>query len=49
MAAAGDLPGGERAKKLYAAGENLEETAEKELLAAASSIDNATQVYCSKV
>ena len=33
-----------RAKKLYAAGENLEETAEKELLAAASSIDQATQV-----
>ena len=32
-----------RAKKLYAAGENLEETAEKEL-AAASSIDQATQV-----
>lgn len=44
MVAAGDLPGGERAKKLYAAGENLEETAEKELLAAATSIEDATQV-----
>jgi len=44
VAAAGDLPGGERAKKLFAAAENLEEIAEKELMSAASVIENATQV-----
>ncbi|EGG16302.1 talinB [Cavenderia fasciculata] len=42
VTAAGDLPGGERAKKLFQAGENLEEIAEKELKAAAQVIEEAT-------
>ncbi|EGC38365.1 actin binding protein [Dictyostelium purpureum] len=42
VSAAEDLPGGERAKKLFAAGENLEEMAEKELKAAAAIIEEAT-------
>ncbi|EFA78109.1 talinB [Heterostelium album PN500] len=42
VAAAGDLPGGERAKKLFQAGENLEEIAEKELKEAAKVIEEAT-------
>eukprot|EP01133_Synstelium_polycarpum_P004292 gene4292-5011_t len=43
VSAAGDLPGGERAKKLFSAGENLEEIAEKELKAAAQIIQDATE------
>ncbi|KAF2072336.1 hypothetical protein CYY_006349 [Polysphondylium violaceum] len=42
VGAAEDLPGGERAKKLFQAGENLEEIAEKELKAAAAVIEEAT-------
>ncbi|GAM22111.1 hypothetical protein SAMD00019534_052860 [Acytostelium subglobosum LB1] len=42
VSAAGDLPGGERAKKLFQAGENLEEMAEKELKEAARVIEEAT-------
>eukprot|EP01132_Coremiostelium_polycephalum_P006635 gene6635-8208_t len=42
VSASGDLPGGERAKKLFQAGENLEEIAEKELKAAAAVIEEAT-------
>ncbi|GAM16912.1 hypothetical protein SAMD00019534_000870 [Acytostelium subglobosum LB1] len=42
VTAAGDLPGGERAKKLFQAGENLEEVAEKELKEAARVIEEAT-------
>ncbi|KAM9956083.1 hypothetical protein ACTFIW_005939 [Dictyostelium discoideum] len=40
--AAEDLPEGKRAKLLFAAGESLEETAEKELKAAAAIIEEAT-------
>eukprot|EP01113_Clastostelium_recurvatum_P020003 TRINITY_DN236_c0_g1_i4.p1 TRINITY_DN236_c0_g1~~TRINITY_DN236_c0_g1_i4.p1 ORF type:complete len:2591 (+),score=1077.50 TRINITY_DN236_c0_g1_i4:231-8003(+) len=40
--AASDMPGGENAKKMWAQGENLEEMAEQELLAAASVIERAT-------
>jgi len=41
--AASDMPGGENAKKMWAQGENLEEMAEQELLAAAAVIEEATR------